>query len=339
MNQNFRLPSLHLGTDFDDPILPLDVPGTLGRGSSSALCILDGANRAPHRLSRLVRPVGLLGVKLAETGVGVRVTLRLLADDLSTTMWDRHMLRQSGEPMPLQEEYVPSDVSTRHRLVEVTAQGRTRALAVLALRRSDDGTVRQHVSFELSAEEIGESGLVMVGLEDPANAPEWARRNQLEDGLVGTCVARMMVDHLDERVHAHVSTGRPSVHRTQLAAANPGFFVLNPDHDGGAVRVQLTARGSEGERLLGRRAKAKHPVRFVRQQLEERNVANSAPAAVEVVDLRGSTVLATEVAAQEGRYGFEVPAGVGPAFVRARKLIGGSPKQVNWSVKVRPARS
>ena len=61
----FRLPSLHLGTDVRRPDRRRSsCPGTLGRGSDSALCILDGANRAPHRLSRMVRPVGLLGIKL-----------------------------------------------------------------------------------------------------------------------------------------------------------------------------------------------------------------------------------------------------------------------------------
>ncbi len=68
-------------------------------------------------------PTGLLGIKLANPAGGVRVRMRLLADDLSTQMWDRHMYRLQGEPMPEDDEYVPTDVSTRHRLIEVTAQG------------------------------------------------------------------------------------------------------------------------------------------------------------------------------------------------------------------------
>jgi len=335
---NFRLPSLQLGTSFDGPILPLEVPGILGKGSASALCILDGANRAPHRLSRLVRAVALLGIKLADPSAGVRITMRLLADDLATSMWDRHMLRLRGEPIPEDEEYVPSDVSTRHRMVEVTAQGRSRALAVLALRNNDDGTVRQHVSFELGADEIDESGLVMIGLESPAKAPGWARANELEDPLVGICVARIMIDPIDERVPAGHADADQGVEQTPIAAANPGFFVVNPSGEGGPTSVRIAARGAGGERLLGRRAKVKHPVRATRDFYQDRRVETSAPAVVEVVDLEGNTLLEREVPEDEnGRHVFAVPGGAGPVFVRARKLLGGQPRHVNWGVKTRPA--
>lgn len=338
MNDNYRLPSLHLGTAFDEPVVPLEVPGTMGHGSSKALYILDGANRAPRRLSRVVRPIGMLGVRLAEPRVGVRVTLRLLVDDRATMMWDRHM-RQRGEPKPEDEEYVVSDLSSRHRLVEVSAQGRTRALAVFALRPGDDGVVRQHVTFELSPEEIGDSGLVMVGLEDPAIAPDWTRQNQLEAGMVGICVARMTVDLLDERVRAQVSTGRPGAHRSAVAAANPGFFAVNPAHDDGPVVVELSVRDAEQDRLHGRRAKFKHPLRFAHQHLEDRRLHDSSAVAVEVVDLAGQSVLEAEVALADGRCAFELPAGTGPAFVRARKLLGGAPVPSNWGVRTQPAGS
>jgi hypothetical protein len=334
VNTNFRLPSLQLGTEFDGPIVPLEVPGRLGKGTDSALCILDGANRAPHRLSRMVRPVGLLGIKLAQPGSGVRITMRLLVDDISTQMWDRHMFRLRGEPMPHDEEYVPSDVTTRHRLVEVTAQGRSRALAMLALRRHDDGVVRQHVSFELPAEEIGDSGLVMVGLEHPRHAPEWSRHNELDDSLLGVCVARMMIDPLEDGVRSHVVTGRPGVEHTPIAAANPGFFVVNPAADGGPVDLELTVRGAGGERLLGRRAKVKHPLRYARELAEDRRAESATPAAIEVVDLQGATVLDTTVAESGGRHRFAIPGGTGPVFVRARKLIDDQPTNVNWGVRI-----
>ena len=340
MSSNFRLPSLHLGTSFDARITPLEVPGLLEKGSAPALCMLDGASRAPHRVSRLVRPMGLLGIKLANPEGGVRVRMRLLADDLSTQMWDRHMYRLQGEPMPEDDEYVPSDVSTRHRLIEVTAQGRTSALAVLALRANDDGIVRQHVSFEINADEIGESGLVMIGLESPGQAPAWARAKELEHSLMGTCVAKVWVDRLDERVSARVSTGRPGVEQTAIAAASPGFFALNPAGDNGATTVRLAARGAGGGRLLGRRAKAKHPLRFARETYQDRRVDTSSPAVVEVVDVKGATVLESKVSQnRKGLYEFDVPAGVGPVFVRARKLVGGRPRNVNWGVKARRAES
>ncbi len=334
--ENFRLPSLHLGTDFDAPIVPLEVPGVLGKGSDSALSIVDGASRAPRRLSRLVRPVGLLGVKLAEPRTSVRITLRLLVDEISTAMWDRHMLRLQGEPIPDEEEYVPSDVTDRHRLVEVTAQGRTRGLAMLALRRADeDGVVRQHLSFELAADEIGESGLVMVGLEHPRHAPAWSTERELEDSLVGLCVARMMVDPLEERVRPHALTGRPGVEHTPIAPANPGFFVVNPDAEGAPVRVRLTARGAGGERLEGRRAKVKHPLRAARELAEDRKVGVSAPVQVEAVDVQGRPVLETVVEESDGNYDVVLPGGSGPVFVRARKLIDERPTDVNWGVRTK----
>ena len=332
---NFRLNSLQLGTEFDGPIVPLEVPGVLGKGTDSALCILDGANRAPHRLSRMVRPVGLLGVKLAQPGSGIRITMRLLVDGISTGLWDRHMLRLRGEPIPDEEEYVPTDVTDRHRVVEISAQGRSRALAMLALRRSDDGIVRQQLSFEIDADEIGDSGLVMVGLEHPTHAPEWTRHNELEDSLVGVCVARMMVDPIESPVKPHVLTGRPGVEHTPIAAANPGFFVLNPASDGGPVDVSLAVRSAGGERLQGRRAKVKHPLRYSRELVEDRKAGSPTPAVVEVVDLQGATVLDTTVEESNGRHDFTVPAGAGPVFVRARKLIGSEATNVNWGVRVR----
>jgi len=238
------------------------------------------------------------------------------------------------------DEYVPSDVSTRHRLIEVTAQGRTRALALLALRANDDGIVRQHVSFEIGVDEIGDSGLVMIGLESPGPAPAWARAKELEHSLMGVCVAKVWIDRLDEPVLARVSTGRPGVEQTAIAAASPGFFVLNPAGDNGPTTLRLAARGAGGGRLLGRRAKAKHPLRFARELYQDRRVDTSSPAAVEVVDVKGKTVLEREIAkGRNGLYEFVVPGGVGPVFVRARKLIGGRPRNVNWGVKARRAES
>lgn len=338
MTENFSLPTLHLGTVFDEPIVPLEVPGVLSKGASSAMCILDGADRAPLRLVRLIRPVGLIGVKLNHPGGGVRVTVRLLADDLSTTIWDRHTLRQRGEPTPEDKEYIPSDVSSRHRLVEITAQGRSRALAVLALRKRDDGVVRQKVSFEVGAKEIGDSGLLMIGFERPRRPPEWASQRELDDSLVGLCIARMGVDAAESELDAQVSTGRPGAGASAIAATNPGFFVVNPRADGGAVELGLTLRGSGGERLSGRRAKAKHPLRAVLESVEDRRASvESAPARVEVVDLDGATVLDATVESQAGQHRLDLRPDIGPVFVRARKQVRGELRAVGWDVTVKPA--
>jgi hypothetical protein len=235
------------------------------------------------------------------------------------------------------EGYRLPNVTRQHRLIEVTAQGRSRALALIALRRTDDGTVRQRISFEVGADEIGDSGLVMVGLEHPAHAPNWALHRELEDSLVGVCVARMNVNPVDAKVRAHVSTGRPSFHGAAIAAANPGFFVVNPGAGEGPLQVSIKARGISRASLPGRRAKIKHPARFARGLWEDRRASTSSAAAVEVVDLEGRTLLDAEVPeGSGGKHEFTVPAGSGPVYVRARKLRSGHrPAAVNWRVDVR----
>ncbi len=73
---------------------------------------------------------------------------------------------------------------------------------------------------------------------------------------------------------------------------------------------------------------------------QDRRVDTSSPALVEVVDVRGETLLESEVPQKrDGLHEFVVPAGVGPVFVRPRKLVGGRPRNVNWGVKARRADS
>ena len=68
----------------------------------------------------------------------------------------------------------------------------------------------------------------MIGLEHPRHAPGWARENELEDSLVGVCVARMIVDPLEERVAAHAITGRPGVEHTPIARGEPRLLRRQP---------------------------------------------------------------------------------------------------------------
>ena len=68
-------------------------------------------------------------------------------------------------------------------------------------------------------------------------------------------------------------------------------------------------------------------MRYARELAEDRRVATSStPAVVEVVDLQGETVLETTArGSRAGRHSFTVPAGAGPVFVRARKVVDGEP--------------
>ena len=121
----------------------------------------------------------------------------------------------------------------RHRLVEVTAQGRSRALAMLALRRTDEGIVRQHLSFELPAEEVGDSGLVMVGLEHPRHAPEWSRRGRAR-GLTGRRLRRP-----DDGRPARGAGQGPRHHRPPGRGAHP-------DRRGEPGLLRASTRPSDG---------------------------------------------------------------------------------------------
>lgn len=331
---NFKLSSLHLGTDFDKPIEPLTVPGVAGKGETSALCILDGANRAPRRLSRLVRRVGLLGLKIANPGQGVRVSMTLLVDGISTSLWNRVHSPSEEEPI-LENEFL------NHRLVEVRAQGRPRALVLMALRGSDVGGVRHQLQFDLPASEIGDAGLLMFGLEEPSYLPEWAEPGLLENGMVGVCVANIKVTPLQsDPVHSWISSGRPRRHRRAVSPANPGFFVVNPGDGEGPIEVNLTPRPRLGRQTLaGRRAKAKAPVRAMKE-LTQRSIAKRGmdkPVRVEVVSVTGRPLLDETLESRGGgSYRFVLPECREAVYVLARIDAGSGrpPRSMNWLVTV-----
>ena len=161
--------------------------------------------------------------------------------------------------------------------------------------------------------------------------------------MAGVCVARLALETLDgDKVKPHVSTGRPRVGKDSLAPVDPGFFVVDPSSDGGPAVLRLAPHGvGVGvDPLPGRRAKVRHPVRAARAGLLDWHASTRGPAAVEVVDLGGETVLEVETPqGDDGTHEVSVPGGVGPVFVRARKLRGGgAPIPVDWTVRVRSAR-
>lgn len=339
MTENFRLPTLRLGTEFDQPVIPLDLPATLERGSNRAMAILDGADRAPIRLSRMVRPVGLLGIKTSACSVPVRVRLSLLADELSSRMWDREQRRVTREEPKLDDagQVIISDHRHQHRLVQVSAQGRPRALALLTWRPADGEFTRTTVEFEISAEDLGGSGLIMIDFGMPATQPDWAREGQLAGGVTGICVESIQLEAAGRPIPTHASTGRPKIAETQVIGRNPGYFVLNPGQ-GGAVRVRATPHWADDERLPGRRAKVKHPVRFAREWSADRRVSGLGGATVSVVDSAGTEVLRESMHRQGSAYSFELPAFEQPCYVQLHKRVGGgSPRLINWYLEVDPA--
>lgn len=331
---SYRLGTLHLGTDFDQPIEPLSVPGSAEKGRTSALWMLDGASRAPRRLARLVRPLGLLGVKVADPGNGLRVSISMVVDDVSTKMWNRV---HSEDP----EDPILPDEFRQHRLVQISAQGRPRATVMLSLRGTDTGGVRQQVHFDVPAAEIGDSGLLMFSFEEPAGAPEWARRGLLENGLVGACVANVQVAPIPaEAVTPWASTGRPRRKKMQISPSRPGFFIVNAPAGDTPLTVRFTRRDVNAPDLPpGRRAKVKAPVRTL-TGLSRRAAARAfehKSVEVEVVGTDGATLLTTTLEpTDDGRYNLTLPAGTTTAFVRARvrRSENKEPREVDWLVRV-----
>lgn len=329
---NFKLSSLHLSTEFDEPIEPLNIPAVAKKGSDPALCILDGANRAPHRLARAVRRVALLGLKVANPERGARVTITLLVDSLSTKMWDR-VHSENPEERVLENEF------GRHRLIEVAAQGRRRGLVTLAHRPPDEKGIRQRLQFDLSGDEIGDAGLVMIGFEEPANIPAWAREDMLEDSVVGLCVANIKLEPLDGNpVAAAVSGGRPKDRAN--SPSKPGFFVVNRGDVSGPLEVTLVPRiPMHAAPNSGRRGRLLSPVRMLQKQrlrFADRDRALGR-AEVEVVALSGEEVVKTSLSpTQEGTFRFQLPQGEEPLYVRAVR-VGGAAKSrpPEWQVRLK----
>ncbi len=330
---NYQISTLRLGTQFDQEIVPLTVPGVAHRGNNSALCILDGANRAPRRLSRLVRKVGLLGIKVANPGDGVRVTLTLIADEFSTVMWNSVF-------RPAEEDTILEDEFRHHRLVEISAQGRTRGVLMLAHRRPDTHGARQQLQFDVAASEIGESGLLMFGLEEPSNLPSWASADLLEESLTGVCVANVKVDPLEAApVGPTVSTGRPRRQHRAVAPGRPGFLVVNRGAARGPLTVSLLPREElRKPRPRGRRALVKAPLLAVREWVRHashRDVLRQ-PVVVEAVGPDGKELVHRTVERSPGEpYRVEIPAGEGAVLLRA--VVEGADRRrgaVDWVVDV-----
>lgn len=330
-HHNFELPTLALSTEFDEPVEALAAPGGLVRGHT-ALCVLDGANRGYHRLIRFVRPSGLAGVKLVLPDQDLRLTVRLVVDRLATSLWFRQQQRMAGIT-EFDEDDIP-DLSDQHRLVEVSVQGRPRALALHASRASDpQWTVRQSLSMELRADDIDDSGLVVISFQQPEFVPPWLSDRLMVDSLVGMAVGVLKVEPLESPVRPFLSTGRPPMADHQVSPALPGGFVVNPS--GGPTHLRLWPSVGADRRLLGRRAKVKHPVRAARQVAGDRRLGTAQRAVVDAVTMTGETLL-QEQAVDVRDDGFHVvlPEGSGPAYVRARLDVGGELLTPDWGLRI-----
>jgi hypothetical protein len=324
---SFRLPSLHLSTEFDRPVLPLQVPGVASRGDTPSLFILDGASRGPRRLARVARRAALVGLQLEPPTTPVRVHVTLLVDDLSTALWrSAHLVDIAVMP----------DEHHRHRLVRVGLQGRTRAGVLLDRQPGDVEPSRQRLSFDLTPEELGDVGLLVLSLDVPTDPPAWLARDLLEDGLAGVCIGRVGVEPLGNRpARPSVSTGREPVRGRSLVLRSPGGLVLNPGADGD-VRLELTPRVLVPRPApVGRRAMVKEPAAKARDLvLRTLHTVVREPLHAEITPLDGGpTRTLTARPDATGSYAFDVASELLPAWVRptAHRL----PSTHDWYARAR----
>lgn len=308
---NYTLNSLHLGTEFDTKVQPLRIPALARLGNEPALSILDGANRAPKRLARLVKPVALLGLKV-DTDDGVRVTVALQCDRQSTAIWNRVYSKPDEEPA-LEDEF------RHHRLVEVTAQGRSRGVVMLARRGPDKGPVVQRLTFDVQASEIGDSGLLMVGFEEPDGVPVWAggANGLLETSLVGVCVTSIKLEPIESyRIGPRLSGGRPTDGRVNVTR-QPGFFVVNPGPAGEPVRLTLVPR----VRLPRRRGRGAHLVARLKTLVGRGPSAAAVlqelpPVELEAVTASGESIFQGSVPRGRSGYVLDLPPVLEAVYVR-----------------------
>lgn len=332
---NYQLSSLHLSTTYDDPIEPLVVPGNATRGAeSNVLTVLDGANRAPNRLARLVRRVGLLGLRVANPARGVRVTVCLIADDMSLEMWGHSHLDEDGKPL-LSHDHAC------HRLVEISAQGRTRAVAMIVRKPGEEKSIVE-VTFDVPGEEIGDSGRLMLGFEQPADCPPWAEAGLMPDGVVGLCVRNVKLALIPDKPSPwFVSGGRSPRSEPGVTLTRPGFFMVNPGGEPGPV--ELTLAPQEAPRRpapQGRRAKLKEPALRVRDAQKGARAAMLArrEVEVEVVSFSGQPLLQERIRPESAALRVRLPETAEPCYARARVVPrrGRSPKAIDWSVGLAP---
>ena len=129
-------PGTRFGTRFDEPARPLVPPGVIAQGNHPALRLTDGIMRSEGTAARVVRPSGLLGIKVAASG-GIRVEIALAGT--------------RKDPRPA--------------LVDVRCGGVSRLVLVQSGRLNDPAT-HTLVRFSVPAAAVPPEGLLLIELLD-----------------------------------------------------------------------------------------------------------------------------------------------------------------------------
>lgn len=301
MAHNFHLPSLDLTSPFEDPAGELALPGVVAEGADPAVAVLTGAYRPPTSVCRFLHTEGLVGIQLGgELPPVLRVRLVLRTDWLTDKKWRERNQRivDARALRGIATDDVELEIEDRPRLVEVQAQGRVRAHALLRRDDEPDAWVRQRLAFDVRTDELDESGLLLIGVGPTAST------DGLPDPAVGVVVRRIKVEVPDGPLPGTVSTGRPGADGWAPYDVRAGYAVVNAPDEHTPVRVEVSRESAPAGRFAGRLAKRR-------------------PADLDVsgTDATGGAVALTDLRRDPaGSVSFEVPAGAGPVRVRVTEV-------------------
>lgn len=136
-------------TGFDPAVPPAQVPMEISSGQAAELQAADHFHRGVQIVGRFERS-GLVGIKVAESGHALRVSVSLSVDRLSVQDW--HLNQETG----VDDQALP-------RLIQVRAQGRLRQCLLL---ESDGAMKRGTVVFDLMPDEMPADGLLCIEVLD-----------------------------------------------------------------------------------------------------------------------------------------------------------------------------
>jgi len=233
----YRIPSLRLDTQFDRPVAARPLPVVMRAGEGREHLVLDSVRRGPGPRWRLIKPEGLIGLRVQVPESGVRVRLQLAVDTRSTTMW---LAALRGERL---EDVDESEASPGHRVAEVTAQGRTRAAVVFDRETENVPLPTRTVTFDVAREEFGPTGMLFLGVRPVDPLPEWLVGHVPEACTIGLAVRRVEHTAVEPGHPARVVSGRVVDRGRRLVTSQPGVFVVNPGRPGSPTTVRLRLEG------------------------------------------------------------------------------------------------
>lgn len=300
----FLLPSFDLGTDFDRPNGPLGLPLTLNEAVVREKLILDGVVRGPGRRWRVHKPEALFGVRVDAPLSGLRVKVQFAFDDPGEQMRQDYLNTSRGQEVDRSPLH--------HRLVVVRVQGVPRAMVLFHADAEEIELPTRSVSLDVSREEIGETGFLVLEFGPWAECPTWANGPGVEGSAVGVVIRRVEVTAVDSPSPGAVMTGRVGARRRRYVASRPGFFVVNPAAQPCATTVHLKSTGATWSATLPRLR-------------------------AEAVTISGATVM-DQIAAPDssGGYHLSLPKGREALCVRLR-ILGGEAdpdKATGWFASV-----